>query len=68
MALLVKQWGKATVPQNEYVVQEYADLATDIADPQFGDMAYAIDEHTHYIYGTDWVEYFAPSVTNTPSS
>lgn len=68
MALLIKQWGKNTIAQNEYLVQAYADLATDIPSPEFGDMAYAIDEHTHYIFGTSWEEYFAPSVTNTPSA
>lgn len=61
MALLIKQWGKYVSPCNEYIVQAAADLS-DI-DAAFGDRAYAIDEHTHYIFGTTWTEYYAPTAS-----
>ena len=53
--LLIKQRGQDTAPTNEYLVQAATELST--IDGSFGDRAYAIDEHTHYVYGTEWVIY-----------
>ena len=59
--LLIKQRGQDTAPTNEYLVQAATELSA--IDGSFGDRAYAIDEHTHYVYGTTWAEFYAPTAS-----
>lgn len=61
MVILVKQWGKDAVSNNEYVAQSTEDLINIPAE--FGDRVYIITTGQHQIYGTEgWTEHFAPTI------
>lgn len=62
-SILSEQWGKVTIPQNEYLIQDISDL-TELT-PVFGDRVYIISTQSYKIYGeSGWVDIGTPISTH----